>query len=693
MKNWYQSFPLHTKQILIIILINALSLLLASGGYFWNNIKSYEKSQQEQIVGKAQILEESIRSSLLFHDQGAAQEQLASLSQDRGVLYVGVYDSDKSFFANYESLQHYIRPEIEQMKVGINTEKNVTTSFTKIKYDNEVVGYLFIAQDTSDVQKQISAQASITLAVFVLSLLFAFALSRLMQRWLTKPLKDLVETINLVTTSKDYSQRIAPQHQDEIGKLINSFNAMLDAVKERDDQLKKHGDDLEDKIILKTKQLHRRQNYDALTELPNRSKLLDELSHQIEIAKDNSIAVLFLDLDRFKVINETLGHAIGDEVLKIAAQRLDNLKGKHDIAARWGGDEFVIVIHEFGNTEDLEKMAKSVSRTLEEVMYVGERQFHVSSSVGISIFPQHGQDALTLLRNADATMHRAKERGAGHYAIYTPEMNAGADERITIETKLRRAIENGHFRMMYQPKVDIQKAQLTVSGVEALIRWQDPDLGNIPPSRFIPLAEEMGIINKIGDFVLESACKQHAAWRAVGVPPVRIAINLSPTHLVENSIVDKIKSRLEFYRIDPQYLELEITEETFLNGSDAVQNNLLALNQHGIRISIDDFGTGYSCLSYLLDLPVSTLKIDGSFIRKLGTQPQNNGLVAAIMSLGHGLGLEVVAECVETQEQLDFLKENGCDIIQGYFFSKPLEANDLATYITNMYNKNRIKSA
>lgn len=695
MKNWYQSLSLHSKQILIIILINALSLFIASTLYFYNNVSSYQQNQIIQIEGKARIIAGTVTSSLLFHDQGAAQEQLASLAQDNSILYVGIYDSDKSFFANYESSQHYLRPTIEQYTEGLHHKHNIIESFTKIHYDDELIGYLFIAQDTSGLTDQMISHAVITLTVFIMSLLFAYALSMLMQRWLTKPIKDLVEVIHHITSSKDYSQRLTPQHHDEIGQLINSFNTMLDAVKQRDDKLKSHGDELEDLVNLRTRQLHQRSNYDALTKLPNRHFLIEQLEHQIEVSDHDAtqIAVMFLDLDRFKVINDNLGHSVGDEVLKVAAQRLAEVIGNNDILARWGGDEFVIILPEVESQTDVDSIANSVARSLEDVIQLADREFHISTSIGISLFPSHGKDALTLLKNADISMYRAKDRGAGNYCFYNSEMDAGSDDRLSMETKLRHAIENNHLRMVYQPKVDIQKPQLMVSGVEALIRWQDPELGNVPPSQFIPLAEEIGIITRIGEFVLESACKQHAAWRLAGVPPVRIAINLSPTSLVEPGIVDKIKGRLEFYKMDPEYLELEITEETFLDGSDAVQKNLALLNQHGIRISIDDFGTGYSCLSYLLDLPVSTLKIDGSFVRKLGTQPQNNGIVNAIMTLGHGLGLEVVAECVETQEQLDFLKENGCDIIQGYFFSKPLEPNDLAIYITDLFNKNKARTA
>lgn len=680
MKNWYQSLSLHSKQILIIIVINAISLLVASALYFFNDVTSYQKNQVIQIEGKSKIIAGTITSSLLFQDSHAAQEQLNSLIKDSSILYVGIYDDQKAFFANYESRTHYRRPEFQQYEPGMYYRANVIEAVSEIYYDNDLIGYLFLAQDTSDLQEQMIRHAAITLGVFIMSLMFAYALSLLMQRWLTKPIKDLVEIIQNITSSKDYNQRLESEHQDEIGQLIKSFNTMLDAVKERDDKLRAHGDELEDLVNLRTRQLHQRSNYDALTKLPNRHFLIEQLEHQIEVsARDHKqIAVLFLDLDRFKIINDNLGHSVGDEVLKVAAERVGDLIRPQDYAARWGGDEFVIAITDFNNREEIEQIACAATAAIEKVINVGERQFHVSTSIGISLYPSDGKDAFTLLRHADISMYRAKDRGIGGYCFYDPGMDSSSFDRLTLETKLRRALDNNELSLVYQPKVNIQKNKL--SGVEALIRWHDEELGQVPPGQFIPLAEEMGLINRIGEFVLQMACRQHAEWRATGLPPVRIAINLSPSHLAEPKLVDQIQRELEFYKIDAQYLELEITEETFLDGSDQCQKNLQRLNEIGLNISIDDFGTGYSCLSYLLDLPVTTLKIDGSFVRKLGTQPENDGIVNAIMTLGHGLGLEVVAECVETKEQLDFLRENGCDVIQGYYFSKPLTPKDLPVY-------------
>ncbi len=688
MKNWYQSLSLHTKQVLVIISINALALCIASTAFLFNNAEMNKERELEQMVSTSKILEGILTTSVTWQDSHAAQAQLNKLQNNPQVLYVGVYDQDKNFFANYVGNGHYKRPDVSQFKLGLTRKNDVYQRFSKITLNGEDIGYLLFVQDARSNNGEISRHAIITLIVFLISLLFAYILSLFSQRWLSKPIKDLVEMMQHITSSKDFDQRLQPRHNDEIGQLIKGFNTMLEVIKNRDLKLTKHGEELEDLVNLRTRQLHQRSNYCALTKLPNRHFLIEQLEHQIQISsRDNSqVAVLFLDLDRFKVINDNLGPEVGDEVLRITADRLNSAVRSHDHVARWGGDEFVVVLSQITNQDDITAIANNIIANIETVIDINDKHFHISSSMGICSYPSQGKDAFTLLKNADTAMYRAKNRGPGTFTFYDEKIDSGSVDRISMETKLRKAIDEGQLELVYQPKINIQKYEL--SGVEALLRWHDAELGHVPPSQFIPIAEEIGVINKIGEFVIQTACKQFAEWRLMGLPPVRIALNLSPTHLIESDLVDNILQTLDFYNIEPQYIELEITEETFLDGNDQCLKNLNKLHEKGLHISIDDFGTGYSCLSYLLDLPVSTLKIDGSFVRKLGTQPENDGIVSAIMSLGHGLGLEVVAECVETPEQLRFLKTNGCDIIQGYYFSKPLAAQALAQYVLENYPQN-----
>lgn len=681
MKAWFQTLSLHHKQILVIIMINAFSLMIASSLFFYNSVNSFHKNVVKQLEGTSQIIAGNVTSSLLFHDRLAAQEQLNKLIKDDSILYAGIFDEHKIFFANFDSTNHYERPDFTRYEEGLSYSATEIRIASPVTYDNEVIGYVLLVQDTRIFRDQTIGHLLITFSVFVMSLIFAWALSTMMQRWLNRPIKDFVETIEHISSSRDYNLRLEPKTNDEIGKLMRAFNAMLDTVKERDDQLKAHGEDLEDQVNQRTHELHQRENYDTLTSLPNRHFFIEQLEHQIKVAKREStkVAVLFLDLDRFKVINDNLGHATGDQVLKVVAERLSNIMRANDRVARWGSDEFVIFLSDISNQQDISDFAEKITKSLEQVIHLADRQFHISTCSGISHFPYNGKDAFTLLKHADASVYAAKDKGAGSYVFYSSEMDASSVDRLSMETKLRRAFEHNQLSLVYQPKVDIKNNKL--SGVEALIRWHDDELGFVPPSQFIPLAEEIGIIHKIGEFVIRTACKQHATWRAMGLPSVRIAINLSPTHLSEPKIVEYVLKEMEFYKIEPFELELEITEETFLDSSEQCKKNLALFHKFGLRISIDDFGTGYSCLSYLLDLPVTTLKIDGSFIKKLGTRPENDGIVNAIMSLGHGLGLEVVAECVETKEQLDFLQENGCDVIQGYYFSKPLKPDQFLEYM------------
>src|SRR5690554_900652 len=432
MKNRYQSLSLRTKQTIIIILINAFSLLVASALYFYNNMNSYQNTQMLQLESKMQVISGSVISSLLFHDVLAAQSQLSSLAQDKNIIYASIYDEQKSFFANYASRQHYTRPNFEEYSPGIYRTNNYIELVKEISYDGETIGYLFLVEDTSEISRQVQRHAMITLSVFIMSLLLAYLLSMLLQRWLSRPLNDVVKMMNHITTSKDYNQRLKNRSNDEIGQLISSFNTMLDTVKQRDDKLRSHGEELEDLVSLRTRQLHQRSNYDSLTKLPNRHFLIEQLEHQIYIAQqDNSqIAVLFLDLDRFKVINDNLGHAIGDQLLKTVAQRLTAVVSNKDNVARWGGDEFIIFLTNISGTEAINQLIQRITVEVEKVIQLANRDFHISTSIGVSLFPEHGKDALTLLKNADISMYHAKAMGAGSHCYYDMSMDAGALDRL-----------------------------------------------------------------------------------------------------------------------------------------------------------------------------------------------------------------------------------------------------------------------
>lgn len=420
--------------------------------------------------------------------------------------------------------------------------------------------------------------------------------------------------------------------------------------------------------------LHYLAHHDGLTDLPNRVLLMDRLSQALTRAPWHKrlVAVLFLDLDHFKRINDTLGHNIGDRLLKDVAARLLTCVRAGDTIARLGGDEFAIVLSDVAQPQDVPKITQKILDALSRPFKLVARQLFITTSIGISLYPDDGQEADTLLKNADAAMYRAKEHGRNNYQFFLSDMNVQATERLALETALHSAVTREEFLLHYQPLVDLRTGKII--GMEALLRWQSPEHGLVSPAQFIPVAEESGLIVPIGQWVLRTACAQNKAWQAEGLPPVRVAVNLSARQFQQENLVETITEVLRETGLDPNALELELTE-SIMQDTAAIQT-LRQLKELGVEISIDDFGTGYSSLSYLKRLPINTLKIDQSFVRNMTTDKDDAVIAKTIIGLAHSLHLKAIAEGVETIEQLEFLRSHGCDRIQGYLFSRPLPAHD-----------------
>ncbi|WP_206602930.1 bifunctional diguanylate cyclase/phosphodiesterase [Leptolyngbya ohadii] len=441
--------------------------------------------------------------------------------------------------------------------------------------------------------------------------------------------------------------------------------------------------------------LRHEASHDRLTRLPNRLLFDEQLSLALVTARQQgeTLAVTFLDLDRFKTVNDTLGHAAGDQLLQQVTERLQSCVRQCDTISRWGGDEFTLLFPHLGSLEDMNKLAQRILDALSAPFNLEDQELYVSASLGIALFPYDGEDVDTLLKNADTAMYRAKQQGRNNYQLYCPEMNTQARERLGLETDLRkaiglllrdvpqhRAIAKDEFLLYYQPQIDIQTGEIT--SMEALIRWQHPQLGLVPPDQFIPLAEETGLIGAIGKWVMETACRQHRIWRDAGLPPIRIAVNLSADQF-QHSLVQTIVQILQETQVEPQYLELEITESMAMQNVTFTISVLKELRDMGIQIAMDDFGTGYSSLNCIKHLPLHTLKIDRSFVQDLTTDPSDAAIARAVIALGQGLKLKIVAEGVETAEQLEFLRVLGCDVAQGYLFSKPLPADQVMDFVLN----------
>jgi diguanylate cyclase (GGDEF)-like protein len=422
-------------------------------------------------------------------------------------------------------------------------------------------------------------------------------------------------------------------------------------------------------------------HHDTLTTLPNRRLFSKHLVHAIRQGRrySKTLAVLLIDLDRFKSINDTMGHDVGDLLLQDLGRRLGQCLRAGDVLARLGGDEFVVLLPELQEPSGAAAVADMILTVVSKPLMARGQEFHVTASIGISTFPDDGKNEQTLMKHADIAMYRAKDAGKNKFRFYSDQPDSAALDRLSLETRLRQAVDRGEFELHYQPKVDLITGQ--VVGVEALLRWRQPQLGSVSPADFIPVAEETGLIVEIGKWVLETACRQGAAWHKLGYGQLGIAVNLSARQLADDRLADDVAAIIERSAMDPSCLELEITESVVMRDVGKALTTLRMLKAMGIRFALDDFGTGHSSLSILKQFPIDTLKIDGAFVKGIPSDQKDNGIAEAIIAMGRSLEMTVVAEAVETAEQVAFLRARACHQFQGYYFSAAVTADKLETML------------
>ena len=650
------------KQLIAIVGINILTLFIMSGLLFSNFIAAYEDNLKEVMRSKITLLAATSASALVFGDQESAATLLSSLKEHTATRYVQMYNADQQLFAEYRRSGQLVDVDIDDYESdAFFKNKNIYLS-QPVLMNGEYLGVIVISADTNSLNEQKNRYILIASTVLFISLVLAYLLNWQLQKRLTAPISDLINLVSYVAKNKKYHRRLDSARDDEIGDLTLGVNTMLDTIEAHETQL------------------FQRANYDELTQLPNRHLLMERLTHGINTATRNKteIALLFLDLDRFKVVNDSLGHRVGDELLVQVAGKLVNTLRKSDSISRWGGDEFVMLLENIKDVEDIDNIVEKIVEELAKPTMTGGHLLHVSTSIGIARFPQDGDDSVSLLKHADISMYRAKAQGPGKFEYFNPTMLNDSVKRLTLEVTIYEAFEKKDFFMVYQPQVAV--ASGNVVGLEALIRWNF-DGSFVPPDEFLPVIEEVGLMHDLSLWVLEQACQQNVDWQNAGFPPVSIAVNLPPSFILHVDCAEKVQSILRKTGLAAKYLEIELTENTFIGSGLAAVSVLKSLRDIGVIIALDDFGTGYSCLSYLKDLPIGTLKIDGTFIQGLGVSQANDGIVQSIITLGKSLGMTLVAECVETERQRNLLEHMECDIIQGYLYSKPLSAADAASFL------------
>jgi diguanylate cyclase (GGDEF)-like protein len=690
--------PLRRKIILVIMIISTVSLLLASAAFIANNRIITRQAADEILYNMAEIISANSREAVLSGDKPAAQKILMFLARKHHIQAAAIYANDGGILGKYSKDSRIEQlPNPVSIAEGIQYGNDQVELYSRIRDHYVPVGYVYLRSDRGTISEHMQWYVNVAIIVLLTSLLIAFILSKQLQRIITDPVLRLSGIARQIITERNYSLRVTATGHDEIGNLITDFNQMLHQIQLRDNELKMHKMELENRVADRTaelgvankeleiakaqaesiaKRMQYHAHHDPLTGLPNRILLKDRINTALSHVhrEQGMMALLFLDLDRFKVINDSLGHAIGDQILREVSRRLKNCIRAEDTVARFGGDEFTVLLPSISGSSDAGRIGMKIIDALVKPVWCHGHELHITTSIGISIYPSDGTETDTLIKNADISMYRAKALGRNKLSYYTAEMNAVSRRQLTLETNLRKALEKNELTLVYLPTVDISRN--SIIGAEALLRWEHDTLGIICPSDFIPVAEDSGLIVTIGEWVIRTAFTQLGKWHDAGFKRLTIAVNLSYAQLLRPGLVQTVRQALQESRIDAGMAVFEITENVVMQNVDAVVATLEIMKNMGISIALDDFGTGYSSLSYLRRLPVDTVKIDQSFVREVPENRNDASIAQAIIAMAKSLGLSVVAEGVENIRQMNFFRQQGVHLQQGHLFSEPVTAGE-----------------
>jgi diguanylate cyclase (GGDEF)-like protein len=623
-----------------------------------------------QTQAQATMASENMSAAMVFKDKIAANDILAALRVVSDVRSAVVYDNENRRFASYLR-DAGEAPAAARLDRGKDTSLSYryVTVVEPVIVKREHLGTIVVQSGLESVYRQLALYLALTIPVMLTVLAIAHLVLSRLQRFITDPILALSKVSEQISRLGDYSIRAQVSSLADIGMLSKAFNTMLARIQKRESELEA---EIAERKRIEVK-LDRLAHFDDVTQLHNRhffNARLEAVIARSQQFKERTV-LMFIDLDNFKTVNDTLGHDVGDELLRLVSRRLAETLRFGDVISRIGGDEFAIILENVSQASIASIIAEKCLAKLAQPIAISGHELHIGASIGISVYPDDAANMHELLKYADTAMYYAKNNGKNTYRMFTHSMQDDARKRFTIDNNLRRALERGEFVLHYQPQIDLRTG--AISGAEALIRWIHPDLGLISPADFIPVAEDTGVIVPIGEWVLREACLELRKWHADG-HRIRVSINLSGRQLKEEGLVAAVLAIVDETGIDARWLELELTESMLMDASASVIEKLQALRRAGIQLAIDDFGTGYSSMSYLKTFPVSSLKIDRSFVCDLPQSTQDAGITKAIIAMAKSLNMEVVAEGIETPEQGGFLRANGCDKAQGFYYSKPLPA-------------------
>lgn len=660
---------IRSKLLLAMMSVSALGMAILLFAFYIYNANVLENHLNERIQTQINFFAKNLGPALVFNDEKTANDILATLTEDHDILNVILLDTQNQIFAEYS--------RNTQEKRQINTSH----LSSEVLFANERAGQVKVSISTERLTSETNEMLIYALAIFALGIFASYSISLWIEILLSKPILRLNSVSKAVTESKNYNLRADIDTQDEIGELGQQFNLMLTQISQRDKMLERAVSERTHELEKLANEFRYRAYHDNLTGLRNRAYLNEYFDRAVLKSKrqNTRFLMLLLDLDNFKTINDNLGHDAGDELLKLVADRLVVDSRDNDLVIRLGGDEFIMLVENIEPEIQIDDICESIINRVRQNCQINGRRLQITVSIGGAIFPEHGNNINILKRNADLAMYEAKALGRNQYCLYQSKMGDSAANRLIVQNDLRSAIDDGQLTLHYQPKVNAKNH--TVVGCEALVRWQHPDYGLLMPDSFIAISEESGLIKELDYYVLQQACRQMADWQQQHNIQLSTAINLSGQHFSDHKIIHRIEWVLAEHNIPAHLLGIEVTEAILIGDVDNAMVIIQAIRDLGVSVSLDDFGTGYSSLSYLRQLPVNTVKLDREFICNVLRDPKDAQLTEGIINLANSLGLNLIAEGVETQQQEQFLLKLGCEIIQGNYYLKPSPPEDLISWI------------